>query len=782
MTDNLKGFFIHLSFCLLMLSVASCDVKAAKEDSPRYFIGTNMWYASSIAVSEPERLRAELDSLKAYGIDNVRVLATDENWDGMDALLGELSSRKMQAVLFLNNAWEWSEDGYRSYLEKAGAGRQPHPATDGYHVYMPAMAAFAQNAKAVELYQEHVRRVVERYKGSDAIYSWQICNEPRPFSTEPAAVEAFYSYVHGTAALIKSIDPDHMVSTGNEGQMGCEKEMSIYEKLNDCADIDYITIHIWPYNWKWVEEGDIAGGAAGAVEQIGRYIDSHLQLARRLGKKVVIEEFGYPRDSFSFSRKAPVTGRDAIYKYVFARVLESARNADVLLGCNFWAWSGLARQTPGHDFWQEGDDLCGDPFQEGQGLNGVYLSDTSTLSIVRAYTDSLANVVSVNVPVEHDWMFFGKGPFKLAAEVSSNLPLAEVRYSVRRDLDLMDASAAPVLEGSVQVRTHPGRAVRTSLSLGNLEPGFYQVCINGSKSFNIGVNPEQIQSPSDAPEDFDAFWQTTLSELSAVPMEVRWTLLPEHSSDKRECYRVEMPSWGGATMGGIIFIPTAEGRYPVRMNFMGYGADVYYEDPDWHSDRIDYTVSVRDQGIFKEGNSRWIDRGLGSKEEFYYRGAFCDIVRAVEFAASLPKADTTRIFGCGDSQGGAFTWISASLTGKMRAIAPSVPFLSDYPDYARIVWWPMHEVFQQADAEGIDRAALMEMLRYFDIKNFTPRISCPVFMAFGLQDPTCPPHTNFAGYNNVKSEKSYMCVPLCGHAMWAEPSFNEARDEFFKKF
>ena len=780
MTNNRLELSILSIIGFLMLFMASCSGNSARQEAPDYFIGTNMWYASRLAVEDPARFEAELDSLKAHGITNLRILATDENWEGMDAALKAFSKRGMKGVLFLNNAWEWSEDGYRSWLEKAGAGRQPHPAIDGYGAYMSSMSAFAANAKAVELFQEHVRRVVERYKDSDAIYSWQVCNEPRPFRTDPQVFDEFCKYVQGTAALIKSIDPEHMVSTGNEGFMGCEQDYSLVERLNDCPDIDYITIHIWPYNWSWVKENDIAGGVQTALDKIRDYIDRHMQIARKLGKKVVVEEFGYPRDGFSFSRDAATTGRDAIYGYVFSRVLGSARNSDVLLGCNFWAWSGLA--SPAHDFWQEGDDLCGDPFQEGQGLNGVYLSDASTMAVVDAYTDSLSTVTGIDVPVEHDWMFYGKGPFKLAVNVASDIPLSEVSYSIKRDLDLMDASAAPIFTKTLNVRTRPGRYTRTMLPLGKLAPGFYQITINGSKSFNIGVNPEQIESPVDAPSDFDEFWQTTLSELAEVPMDVEWTLLPEHSSAKRECYRVEMPSWGGATMGGIIYIPTGEGRYPVRMNFMGYGADVYYDDPDWNADRIDFTVSVRDQGIFKGNQNWWIDRGLDSKENFYYRGAFCDVVRSVEFAASLPKADTTRIFGCGDSQGGAFTWISAALTDKMRAIVPSVPFLSDYPDYARIVWWPMHEVFQHADAEGIERAALMDMLRYFDIKNFTPRITCPVFMAFGLQDPTCPPHTNFAGYNNVKTEKQYMCVPLCGHAMWAEPEFNKARDDFFRKF
>ena len=389
--------------------------------------------------------------------------------------------------------------------------------------------------------------------------------------------------------------------------------------------------------------------------------------------------------------------------------------------------------------------------------------------------------ISIEVPVQHDWMFYGRRAVKLKINVSSDMPMTKLEYSVKRDIDLMDSTAVPVMSGQELVRTGPGRPANVNLWIGRLEPGFYQVNINGVKKFNIGVNPERIQSPADIPEDFDAFWSSTLSELAKVPLSVKWTLIPEHSSDTRKCYHVEMPSFGGATMGGIIFIPTAEGRYPVVMGFMGYGANVFYEDPDYHADRIDYLVSVRDQGIFKGDQDGWIDRGLASKEDFYYRGAFCDIVRSVEFVCSLPKADTTRIYGCGDSQGGAFTWISASLTDKMRAIAPSVPFLSDYPDYARIVNWPMQEVLRHADAEGIPREQLMDMLRYFDIKNFTPRITCPVLMAFGLQDPTCPPHTNFAGYNNVTSEKSYFCAPLCGHAMWNEPEWSKTRDEFFKK-
>lgn len=777
MTNHQSSNLKILLVCILAVLSIACSKFS---DALEYFIGTNMWYAPTLAVSNPERLAAELDTLKAHGITNIRIPATGENWEELDAVFEALGSRGMKAVVFLNNSWEWTEDGYRSYLEAAGAGRQPHPATDGYREYMDAMAAFARNSRAVELFQDHVRRVVSRYSNSNAIYSWQICNEPRPFALDYETTEAFVSYIQSTAALIKSLDPSHLVSTGNEGQVGCDGDFPLFERINRCPEVDYITIHIWPYNWSWVSDKGIEKGAPVAIDKIRDYIDRHLAAARRLGKKVVIEEFGYPRDGFSFSNKASTHGRDAVYSYVFSRVLQSAREGDVLLGCNFWAWSGLAGQTPGHDFWQPGDDLCGDPFQEGQGLNGVYLSDSSTVQTVWAYADSIASAVKVTVPVEHDWLFFGRGPVKLKVEVSGPSS-AEFSYSIRRDLDLMDQDVEPLFTRSVSVRTRPGKVTRTVLPLGKLAPGFYQIEIEGGKSFNIGVNPELIQSPSDAPEDFDAFWESTLSELSIEPMDVSMTLLPELSSPQRNQYRVEIRSFGGAVMGGLYCEPVAEGSYKTVIDYMGYGADVYPYDPDSKPNTVQFLVSVRDQGIFKDGQSRWIDRGLSSRDDFYYRGAFCDVVRAVDFILTRDKVDRENIFAEGESQGGAFTWIAAALRPDVfRAAAPAVPFLSDYPDYSRIVWWPLWEMFETADAQGLSHEDMFEVLRYFDVKNFTPRIECPVIMAFGLQDPTCPPHTNFAGYNNCTSEKEYFCVPTCGHAMWAEPSWSDARELFFQ--
>jgi len=387
-----------------------------------------------------------------------------------------------------------------------------------------------------------------------------------------------------------------------------------------------------------------------------------------------------------------------------------------------------------------------------------------------ACTSQIEKPTGESVP-DLGWLFLEGGPYTLETKVDAAPGAAD--FALVTDLSLM--AEQPDILMSYPIEIAPDSTI--SVPLGSLEPGFYQVRLRDSVRFNIGVRPDAVFSAPDSQPDFDQFWAQTLAELADVPLD------PEFSNEKRICYEVRYASWGGGLSGGIISIPVAEGKYPVCLQFMGYGAPVYHFDPNAAADRIEFAVSVRDQGIFKGNQDRWIDRGLASRDSFYYRGAFCDVKRAVDFVASLDKADPERMVAIGESQGGAFTFIAAALDSRIKAAAPAVPFLGDYPDYAKIVFWPVHEVFETADEQGLDRDELFRMLSYFDVKNFASRVQCPVYMSFGLQDPTCPPHTNFSIYNNLGTkDKRFFCVPTCGHAMWQEPSWSEARDAFLTPY
>ena len=393
------------------------------DNYPSHFIGTNFWYGAILASEgvggDRERLVAELDTLKALGMTNLRILVGGDGPDGvptrvsptlqkepgvyndtifwgLDYLLAEMGKRDMKAVLYINNTWEWS-GGYGMYLEWAGAGRALIPQIDGYVPFMKAMSAFVTNEKAKELFYDHVRHVVSRtntvtgkpYKDDPAIFSWQIGNEPRCFRSDSLGRAAFVDFMWTTASLIKSIDPNHMVSSGSEGRHGCEGSLEFFEKVHACPDIDYMNIHIWPYNWRWVTESTLDTDLPQAIENTDIYINEHLEVAQRYGKPVVIEEFGFPRDGFCFKQGTTTTSRDAYYKHVFGRIADSAEEGGILAGLNFWGWGGLAGQSATNTYWQQGDDYCGDPAQEQQGLNSVYACDESTVAVIKDATQAV---------------------------------------------------------------------------------------------------------------------------------------------------------------------------------------------------------------------------------------------------------------------------------------------------------------------------------------------------------------------------------------------------------
>ncbi len=798
------------------------DGKFVCENYPSHFVGTNFWYGAILGSEgvggDRARLEAELDTLKALGMTNLRVLVGGDGPDGiptrvsptlqkepgvyndtifrgLDYLLAEMAERNMKAVLYINNTWEWS-GGYGMYLEWAGAGKALIPAIDGYGPFMESVSAFVTNEKAKEMFYNHVKHVVSRtntvtgkpYKEDPAIFSWQIGNEPRCFRSDSTGQAAFVDFLWTTASLIKSIDPNHMVSTGSEGKWGCEGSLELFEKVHSCPDIDYMNIHIWPYNWSWVRENTLKTNLPVAIANTDEYIDEHLEIAEKYGKPVVLEEFGFPRDDFQFAQGTPTTARDEYYTHVFGRIAESAEEGGLFAGLNFWGWGGLAGQSETNIYWQPGDDYCGDPAQEQQGLNSVYACDASTIAVIKNATGAIEMALKPKAWIcveENKGIFEGEGPYTVKAGLASwAYKKAKLELDITTDLK----ANAGTYENEVEFIDNEAVAEFSIV----LEPGFYSAVLylveNGDKTeltrSNIGINPELIVSPQDKQPDFDAFWEQTLKELAAVAPEYRRTLLKEHSNSVRRTYRVDMKSLGGEDVCVVLTEPVKDGKYPVMVNYMGYGSNPWYADPSSNPEMIEIQVCIRNQALNRLPDEKddWCTRGLEDKNSYYYRGAFADAVRAIDFVCSLEKADTEHILVQGESQGGALTLVVASLDNRIRAIAPSAPFLSDYKDYFAIVHWPGEPVIAAAKAKGISDEDMYRTLSYFDVKNFTDKIECPVLMAIGLQDPVCPPHTNFAGYNHIKTEKSWICYPYAGHNVWEQPGWPVAKEDWFEQY
>jgi len=398
----------------------NADGQFVRDGKPYYYVGTNFWYGAILGSEgeggNRERLHKELDFLKSIGVDNLRVLvgADGENGvktrvepalqtapgvyndtilAGLDYFMNELRKRDMTAVLYLNNSWEWS-GGYSVYLQWAGHGEAVVPAVNGWPAYMEYVKQFHQSDSAKALFANHVEYIVTRtnrynqikYVDDPTIMSWQIGNEPRAFSEENK--EPFARWMADVAAQIKKLDPNHMVSSGSEGAWGCENDIALFERIHADANIDYLNIHIWPYNWGWVKADSLTELLPVAKENTKKYIEEHMTVARKYRKPIVLEEFGFPRDGFRFSKEAPTTARDEYYAYVFDLIRQERESGGLFAGCNFWAWGGFAEQSADHVFWAKGDDYTGDPAQEEQGLNSVFATD-STVEIIKRENQKL---------------------------------------------------------------------------------------------------------------------------------------------------------------------------------------------------------------------------------------------------------------------------------------------------------------------------------------------------------------------------------------------------------
>ncbi len=330
----------------------------------------------------------------------------------------------------------------------------------------------------------------------------------------------------------------------------------------------------------------------------------------------------------------------------------------------------------------------------------------------------------------------------------------------------------------------------------DLAPGFYKAnCYVEGKNagvLNFGIDVFDIVSEPDKQPDYDQFWQTAKEQLAAIDMQANLIELPNKSTAQRKVYLVELRSVPDGLEGEPVIIrgyycePQDDQKHPVLMHFYGYDSQnskTKVECPSGNgSNYAEFYLSHRGQYINNRPESSrepdglgdlvniygdWCSYEFGHKDSYYYRGAFMDCVRAVDFMATRATSDMDHLFAEGSSQGGALSYAAAALSNyPFTAICANVAFLGDFPDYFQIVDWPGSTAKAAAKAMGMTDEEMYAFLSYFDTKNLATRISCGVLATSGGKDTTCPPHTNIAPYNNLLTpaeNKEYHFYPEMTH-------------------
>ena len=457
--------------------------------------------------------------------------------------------------------------------------------------------------------------------------------------------------------------------------------------------------------------------------------------------------------------------------------------------------------------------------------NGMVISGVNfTATSIELWKADEIKPLELQVPVTHNWVFEGDAVPTFSVGITNPYSTAvEARIVMEISTDKMTFVTSVNKTVTVQGNTQHTE----NMTVEGLEPGIYHATITVNddlaRGFYFAVSPTEIVSTPDKQNDFDSYWTAAKTQLAAVPINATLTEITAKSSAKRKVYLVEMQSIADGLSGDPVTIrgyyaePTDGKKHPVLIHFQGYDSEYrpggdsatpWCINANWDSEEganwaefilsnrgqsvNNRPASDRDDGIQKDFENTygdWFAYEFGNKDKYYYRGAYMDCLRAIDFLASRETSDMDNLFAEGQSQGGAFTVAAAALSDyKFNAIAPAITFMGDFPDYFDIVSWPgsVATTCQAAinkNGGTMTDADMYAFLSYYDTKNLATNITSPYITSIGLQDNVCPPHTNIAPYNNAQTaaeDKSIVYNPELEHQ--TNNAWNNTFMTFFKKY
>ncbi|KAG4089318.1 glycoside hydrolase [Neocallimastix lanati (nom. inval.)] len=346
----MKGFFLF-STCIALLTkfsysldiVKRCGDKFVLDGRTFYFTGSNNYYLhyKDIEYATPKIFeiakKHNLNVLRTFAfmdeayieegvyytsLNNVtREIEVNEGENGLqrlDKVIALAEQHDIRLIIAFTNNWA-DFGGMEQWVREFGF-------TEHYQFYT--------EPEIKKSYKKYVETIINRtntitgkkYKDDGTIFSWELANEPRCWGTnmdknEKCTTETVTSWIDEMSTFVKSIDSEHMVSSGEEGfgLAGVDTDNDIYGfgdgndfvKNASLENIDFATIHLYATYW----------GFKDLVNEGIQYIESHANAVKKqLNKPIIMEEFGLPFDK-----------RDEIYPKYMQNLIDNDYN-----GIMFW--------------------------------------------------------------------------------------------------------------------------------------------------------------------------------------------------------------------------------------------------------------------------------------------------------------------------------------------------------------------------------------------------------------------------------------------------------------
>lgn len=291
------------------------------------------------------------------------------------------------------------------------------------------------------------------------------------------------------------------------------------------------------------------------------------------------------------------------------------------------------------------------------------------------------------------------------------------------------------------------------------------------------------------PVDFENFWKKTLNKLNEIPLDYEKISADSIIEGKRmNLYKIR--SFQNIYFYAWVSEPLEEGKFPIKIRFSGLDENNFNQNKIVHlwflkqNGFINMLVDIRGQGLSKEQikPKEYLMEGINNKEDYIYRGAYMDAVRAVDFISKNKKSNT-KIIVTGGSQGGALSIIATALNKKVDLCVANFPFLTDIQNYNKKEW-PMKLFLHKAKTNHIDYFDLKKTLSYFDLLNFVDKIDVPIFIRTEEKDKITPPKGAVKLFNLIRNQKKVFYMEPCeGHGCSTSSKVaNEMEKVFIQDF
>ncbi len=240
-----------------------------------------------------------------YWDDEQKKPVVNDGADGLqklDYVIKEAEEHDMKLIITFTNYWE-AFGGMGQYVkwlqmkngESVSSGQVSGSDCCKFYTDETLKGWYKDYIKALLNHENHYTK--EKLMNSEAVFAWELSNEPRCGIDKECGNDILYNWASEMSAYVKSLDPYHMVSVGDEGFFNWKYEDATaqnrnhyvyagaegvdFEKLMSIENIDFGTPHMYMEDWGVSNEnGDV------------NWITDHAEVAAAVNKPVIMEEFG----------------------------------------------------------------------------------------------------------------------------------------------------------------------------------------------------------------------------------------------------------------------------------------------------------------------------------------------------------------------------------------------------------------------------------------------------------------------------------------------------------